>query len=617
MFKNFSIQVLLENTKDTFLRFPLTLIAAIIATVAGMLLVDASGDESDFYLKLGMCSVLGIAGFLSIKLYTERYQSPKNLRFILQIALALLLTVYFFLLPKDLSSNTSEGLRYTLWLIGIHLFVAFVPYVFRVQEYNGFWQYNQELFLRIIAGGIYSGVLYSGVSIAIVAIDQLFGAEIDPIIYARLWFFIAGIFNTWFFLAGVPKNIEALNQSDLYPKGLKLFTQYVLLPLVVLYLLILYAYGIKILITWQLPQGWVSILILAFSIVGILSLLLVYPLREFEENKWINIFANRFYIALLPLILLLFISIGKRIFEYGITELRYFVVILAFWLLGTALYFLISKKKYIQIIPMSLFAVVVFSSFGPWGAFYVSERSQIGRLENILNKYERIKEGKIIPFEESQEISEEDAENIVSILDYLAERRRLKKLQSYFDEDLDSLYKNEVSYTRRNKTLALFANEEMLVNTGNSINFDAIETHYFSVDADEYRANEVKGYDYSLSMNIYKDSEKETIMLNNTYKVTLDYRLSKNTIEIFILKNGKAITEKATAVIDLSSMQKNLLKNYKNQNTVPQSKMTVLKENKYCKIKLENSSINFHEKSNGKTNYNNLNGTMLIKILEK
>ena len=46
----------------------------------------------------------------------------------------------------------------------------------------------------------------------------------------RLWIVIAGVFETWFFLAGVPKNLEELDESDDYPKGLKIFTQYVLLP---------------------------------------------------------------------------------------------------------------------------------------------------------------------------------------------------------------------------------------------------------------------------------------------------------------------------------------------------------------------------------------------------
>src|SRR5665647_3558162 len=95
-------------------------------------------------------------------------------------------------------------------------------------------------------------------------------------------------------------------------------------------------------------------LVIGFSIGVIFSLLLIYPVRNDENNKWILIFSRFFYFALFPLIILLFLAVKRRISDYGITEQRYFILVLALWLLFIAIYFLFSKSKNIKLIPVSL-----------------------------------------------------------------------------------------------------------------------------------------------------------------------------------------------------------------------------------------------------------------------
>ena len=54
-------------------------------------------------------------------------------------------------------------------------------------------------------------------------------------------------------------------------------------------ILILIAYEIKIIIEWQWPTGWVSELILWYSVVGILSLLLLHPRQRLLDEIALNI----------------------------------------------------------------------------------------------------------------------------------------------------------------------------------------------------------------------------------------------------------------------------------------------------------------------------------------
>lgn len=231
------------------------------------------------------------------------------------------------------------GTRLAVLLLGLHFVVAAVPYLAELRrgaDTPGFWRYNETLFRRLLAAGLYLGVLYAGGALALVAVRDLFGFYFDSDLFSYLFVGLAALFNTWFFLAGVPHNFAALEQEVPYPNGLRIFTQFVLLPLVALYVGILYAYLLRILVQRELPQGWVAGLILAVAVAvaGIFALLLIHPLRHNPETTWIHTFARWFYRALFPLLGLLAVAIGTRIRAYGLTEERYFV----YWLkeIGTS-----------------------------------------------------------------------------------------------------------------------------------------------------------------------------------------------------------------------------------------------------------------------------------------
>jgi hypothetical protein len=116
----------------------------------------------------------------------------------------------------------------------------------------------------------------------------------------------------------------------------------------------------KIILSSNWPKGWVSYLVIGFSTAGILALLLVWPLQSNDRFKWIKAYVKYFFMALFPLILMLAFAIYIRVKDYGITENRYFIMVLALWLFVNAIYFLLSTVKNIKVIPMSLFFVALY-----------------------------------------------------------------------------------------------------------------------------------------------------------------------------------------------------------------------------------------------------------------
>lgn len=402
-----SLDALVQEAYATLVRFPFVLLAAILATMA---LIDGPDD-----FRFIFTVALGIPLFFAIAVYGERREWKMTGKLLGGLAGCILLAGYYLTLNNGKPVD-EDVQRFLIIALGLHFLTAVAPFLVR-NQLQGFWQYNKSLFIRILTSFLYTGVLYIGLALALLAINELFNANIDEDIYQDLAWVLFGIFNTWFFLSGIPRDFNALQENSSYPGGLKVFTQYVLLPLVVIYLVILYLYAGKIVLEWQWPNGWVSALILGFSVAGILSSLLLYPVRDREGNSWISRFYSWFYYALLPLTVLLVLAIWRRVSEYGITESRYYALALAVWLAVMAIYMLVTHGRNIRAIPASLCILAFLSIFGPWGAFQVSMESQIGELQKLLEKNGAIENGALT--NKKIDPDSDDASRIRSIVHYL------------------------------------------------------------------------------------------------------------------------------------------------------------------------------------------------------
>lgn len=437
-----SVNYIVEHAKETFHRFPYVLLCSIFTGTLAIILIEAESDDF-WFIKLAMTLGLGIALFFSLTLYFEKphpkykFTAPQLLG-----GAGVLLLAFYFLSGGAPTENFF--LNYAQWALALHLLAAFSPFLAE-GETRGFWQYNRALFLRFLLSALYAAVFFVGIAIALGAVDYLLGIKVHEKLFADIWVFSTSVLMTWHFLAGVPLNLKDLDKDDSYPGGLKIFTQYLLVPLVTLYLVILYLYLGKILIKTDWPKGTVTWLVSFVSVGGVFNLLLLQPVQEKAANGWIRAYAKGFYLALFPLLIMLFLAVGKRMGQYGITEQRYFVTVLGLWIFGIALYFLLHAKPTIKTVPLTLFAVTLITSLGPWGAYSASRYSQMGRLktyfikDGLWNGTKAVKAGKEIPLEDRKEMS--------SILDYLVENHGVAPLQPWLDLDL-SKWKDDRARSR-------------------------------------------------------------------------------------------------------------------------------------------------------------------------
>jgi hypothetical protein len=597
-----SIHHLWLSLKQVIVRFPLQVFTALFATgLCWYLAVAKIPDTTENTLtKLILVCNLLFTLLLAADLLAERKGWSPLKKWSGRIAALIVCTaIYFWVDPFHMRN---DAFRLALFAFSFHLLVAFVPFMGH-GNLNGFWQYNKTLFLRFITAVFYAAVLYAGLAIALVAVNELFNVIISNYAYVRLLAVVAIAFTTVFFLAGIPTNYAALDVEVDYPKGLKIFTQYVLIPLMTIYLAILLVYEVKIAISWELPKGMVSTLVLCYAVFGILSLLLIYPVREKDGNGWINIFSRFFYLTMIPLIILLLFAVFERISAYGITESRYLLIILTAWLTGITSYFLLSKKQNIKVIPVSLFILAILSIYGPQSAFSVSKASQTARFRKLLDK----------------KTDRQQAE-LSNILKYLVEMHGLSSLQSFTKVDLkkveDEIYAKAKVKGYRSRTKALDTAFAILKikNTRNNWNNES-----FSFENENAGVVDVSGYNSLIDLDDYRNYTRvydgKTFKVERTM-VNLEGENAK------IQKLTVTIAKNETVTFDIDSLVKAIIaqndklkfeKNNFDTYKVPASLMQLSKKSKDYSLTFVANGISGNYQGQQHFAYINFEGYLLIK----
>tara|TARA_Y100001972_G_scaffold126580_1_gene180715 strand:+ start:8832 stop:10694 length:1863 start_codon:yes stop_codon:yes gene_type:complete len=446
-----SLQFLFQQAVGAFLRHPMVIVSAAVAVFFAIFLVEHEGDLDNVFpfINLLLCGYLGVPLFVAVDIYVKVSKKPASFkRRLYSSVIIILLMVYYYLPGSEETLNvTIPYIRYTILAIAAHLLVAFIAFLLR-GTLNGFWNFNKALFLRFLLSALYSATVYLGLVLALFALDNLFQVDVDDKRYAELFFIVAGVFNTWFFVAGLPSDYDKLDADEQYPKGLRTFILYVLIPLIGLYFLILYSYSVKIIVGWNWPSGIIVYMIIAVAVLGILAMLLAYPFDKDVPGP-IKFLKKGYYWVLLPMIVMLYLAIGIRVADYGVTINRYITILLAIWLTGISIYKVVGGKD-IRVIPVSLFIIILLCSFGPWGMFRVSENSQVSRLESILTTagilYGKIQNEpkwdqsdtltlKLEPRYANEKMLSDSLHNeVYSILGYLEDFHGLSAIEGWFEQ---------------------------------------------------------------------------------------------------------------------------------------------------------------------------------------
>ena len=381
----FKLNELKSEAKRVIVRFPLVIVSAVFGLAIWNVLIQMEG-----YFAQMVVLIYGL--FLGIPIHysaviAKECSTSNRIKSWMFIGFGIV--VHGLIITHlQLSSDLPEIALMTIcifYFITSHLLASFLPFLVGMRK-DLFWNFNQWMFSRFALSSIFTGIIAIGLGLAIGAIQLLFGMFEDGRFIAEVLITVCGIFHILFFFAGTPTELNQGNWVVDPPKPFRILVQYILVPLVVLYLSILYIYLAKILFTFDLPKGNVSVWILVFCTLGILSILLAEPFRNVESN-WVGKLTKIFYWLMLPLLVMLWIAIYTRVLAYGVTEARALVLYLAIWLTFISLYNGFYKRKSLLAFPISLFIITFLYQWGgPLSAHSISFKSQSKRTEEILSR---------------------------------------------------------------------------------------------------------------------------------------------------------------------------------------------------------------------------------------
>ena len=493
------IKSFLPDMKKAIERFPLTVFCSVVVFILSVYLVENPELKNENLLNElhKMVTLLGmsIPLTLALELAREKYFSGKN-KWVIRSVNALITLVFiifyrFYYLSGKNSSSTLDSLE-QLMATGIIFFLCFllVPVIGKKDEEE---KYFQSIIVDKTVTILFSVVLFLGLIAVFATIDGLSLIKLDSNIYIETWLFVVFVFSVIFFLSKLKKVDESLENYEIH-KIFKFLIYFIVIPLITTYTGILYVYFGKMLITRSWPQGLVSHLILWYTIFSLFIMIMVTPMAK--KDSVARVFKKYFPFASLPLLVLSIVSISKRISQYGVTPSRYFVVLLAMWLI----FCMVSSifKARLSVILISLITVVYISVFTPVNNRRITLMSQNKRFEKILVKHGLLKDGKLV---KKPELAKEKKYEVTDVLNYILEindrRNDIENLKPFGKAD-GKPYKDREEFEKSLGIDSAWYQYSDFGSIGDSyfvtfgINENVLVNMYNGIE-------EVKGYDYAIT----------------------------------------------------------------------------------------------------------------------
>lgn len=545
-----------NSIKNTFRRFPFTIISAILATI--FLILSTFDEYAEAYnnkmLSFGLVFVFGIFLYAFIKLFNEglrNYYDLKNLKNnnlfkILSyiITLPILYGVYELVYHENkvMAFYDNNFIYFTL----IAALVVGSSFVGKFNYHKDFVAYVAKILRAFIISNIYSFIVFIGISGIIFALNSLFKFNFGSSVYLRVAIFSFILFNVVTFFSDFPKVRDSFTDYK-YPKAFRILLVYIITPIVIIYTAILLAYFVKILVLWQIPNNLIVNLVIWFASFSIVYL---FFLSRVETVTFINKFKIVFPFTLFPLLGMMFFAIYLRIKEYGMTENRYIVIAVGLWIFLSLIYYIFYRENSNISIPIFLSVIILITGLGPASATSLSIRSQNTRFEKLLRDNKMIAGEEIKP---NINIESDAKSQIVDIVSYMVRTDRVDKL-SYMPKDFKL---SEDNFTK----LFGFSN---IIESKNYLGYSY--TDNLPTDSELGFDIDIEGYKHL----IYVYSLDDVVSSGN-------YKFEKDKKEIKIYKKSKS-DYKTIMTIDMAKLRDNLKLLYKTKDRIELEDLAIEKD---------------------------------------
>jgi hypothetical protein len=370
----------------TWRRFPFAIVLAALNTAIVLGAINEQywlQDEAWARVALGLATgaVLAVAGTYFVESRPESRHWGTFVKFGLPLiaVAAFQITDIAWFVPFALPAIS------ILWL-SVSPFTRVESGVAGEAQQSRFWLVNhQALATAALAAGAF-GIIALGFLVIERSLSMLFGLEAGRLFYNWLLPFTGLFLTPVYWLSTLPKlsEIEAVQaeRPEFIGKAVGFLGQFVLVPMLFIYALILLAYTAQIVVTQKLPEGMIGWMVMGFVIVGAATWLVLYP-PFMRDKPLVKLFRRLwFWLTLVPLGLFFF-AVWVRVDAYGFTSERMLLLAGGLWAAILAAIFLFRRGD-IRLIPALAAGLLLLLSVGPWNYAYLPMQQQLFRLDLLV-----------------------------------------------------------------------------------------------------------------------------------------------------------------------------------------------------------------------------------------
>ncbi len=355
-----------KKIKNIYHKYPLTIICITLMTLfLAIFLDDIDDDIIDKIMQFLLAFSFG-------SLFAEIFFKD-NKRFIFYILFAILSIMFVWFSDSSNEILVEISSRYLITYILVIITVCF--YKLYKNSKKTLSNYLVSAFANVFKTTVIYLVLVLGLLIITEVFSYLILSDYDFDIVLRIQFLLMGLFY-------IPNLLDDFTNvtNDNYP-FIKVLIHYTLLSLIILAFIIIYLYILKIIITWEFPSNQI------FRIITVLFLfyLPIYIMNDYYKEDILWKINSKLPILFIPFVALQIYSLGVRIINNGITNIRYLgIMVIIFEIVHLLIYF---KKMNDDYLFFMMTGIIIVSVLIPFINMYnVSNLSQSIILDNLLLK---------------------------------------------------------------------------------------------------------------------------------------------------------------------------------------------------------------------------------------
>ena len=553
------IKDLIQNMKQVFLRFPLAcFFALVLAVLLSYLFVAYAHGRIPHHRELFFSTTWGCGAAILLAFAADLFCHFRNAdlkqRIWCNIAVVLAAAASAWLIYSQYNNGFIE--YYFSTTLFVTLLLMLIWPTWGQQNIKMTWNYHIRLIFAIAVTYLLAHIIVFGILAILLSIQYLFNIEMLNIIAVAVAVVLA-FFCPCCAMALMPINKDHYDKPLEYGKFLKVLVLYILLPLVCIEAIVLYLYAITILVSWQLPEGGVAYWVFSYAIAASIVWYLLMPVFRSEQPSKLKILDRGFFISLIPLLVLLFVGLFRRIHDYGFTINRYIVLAIAIWFTVISLIMIFRKSRNVTPLFSSLVVISLLALVGPWSMFSLPKSTQMKRFEQIANEYHLLENGKIVP--SAEPLSREQNIALSESIDFFMESKDYQQdfAEQYFNithAEGDSIIKKN-SYYYFKEMLMYNMNGEYISEYDRREISDDVETiddedvgHELSFYNEDDKIYSIAQYDYAFSCTVenndyrddgsYKsqsDDVKIGIWINSHKQNILHFDINNNILDINVI----------------------------------------------------------------------------------